>query len=228
QGHPKTQFGWRESEKAAYPPGDPVPIRFEWNDRETLMHLGDHAAHWPNYLRELVRELPMHYLSWRQVPTERKVGVMARIGMESSATREPVADPDLLLDTHCSNIEMGVPYTEEEIMAIVQKGKQGGHLLGVSRVLSGSGTNVLSPPPPRCAHPADVKKLKRSNKRLTKQVSMILKLFRSDDKMLQMLTQLELLPEFGSGSGSGGCGDDEPGNDEDGGENEEHKEDTDN
>ncbi|GJZ52528.1 hypothetical protein Tco_0607043 [Tanacetum coccineum] len=76
-------------------------------------------------------------------------------------------------------------------------------------------------PLPRCTLPADVEKLKKSNKRITKQVSMIMKLFRSDDKMSQMLTQLDSQPEFGSGSGSGGCGDDEPGDDEDGGEDEE-------
>ncbi|GJV85202.1 F-box domain containing protein [Tanacetum coccineum] len=28
----------------------PVLILFKWNDRETLMPLGDHAAHWANYL----------------------------------------------------------------------------------------------------------------------------------------------------------------------------------
>ncbi|GJZ52527.1 retrotransposon protein, putative, ty3-gypsy subclass [Tanacetum coccineum] len=60
----------------------PVLIRFEWNDRETLMPLGDHAAHWANYLGELVRELPMHYPSWRQVPAERKAGVLAKIGTQ--------------------------------------------------------------------------------------------------------------------------------------------------
>nr|GEY36120.1 hypothetical protein [Tanacetum cinerariifolium] len=42
----------------------PVPIRFEWNDRETLMPLGDHVTHWANYLGELVRELPMYYPVW--------------------------------------------------------------------------------------------------------------------------------------------------------------------
>nr|GEZ70978.1 hypothetical protein [Tanacetum cinerariifolium] len=74
-------------------------------------------------------------------------------------SRVPVADPHLLRDTHCwrvcvrdedralydemlklqrlgSNTETGVPYTEEEIMAIVRKGKQQGHLPGVGRVLS--------------------------------------------------------------------------------------------
>ncbi|GKD26307.1 hypothetical protein Tco_1232521, partial [Tanacetum coccineum] len=67
RGHPKIKFGL-------------VPIRFEWNDRETLMPLDDHAAHWANYLGELVRELPMHYPSWRQVSAERKAGVLAKIG----------------------------------------------------------------------------------------------------------------------------------------------------
>nr|GEY48712.1 hypothetical protein [Tanacetum cinerariifolium] len=59
---------------------DPVPIRFEVDDRETLMPLGDHAAHWANYLGELVRELPLHYPSWCQMPPERKAGVVAKIG----------------------------------------------------------------------------------------------------------------------------------------------------
>ncbi|GKD35168.1 hypothetical protein Tco_1250677 [Tanacetum coccineum] len=60
----------------------PIPIQLEWNDREPLMHLDDHAAHWANYLGELVRELPMHYLSWRQVPTERKAGFLTRFDLK--------------------------------------------------------------------------------------------------------------------------------------------------
>nr|GFA17037.1 hypothetical protein [Tanacetum cinerariifolium] len=55
---------------------------------------------------------------------------------------------------------------------------------------------------------------------------MFMRLFRSDDKFSQMLTQLELQPEYGGGSGSGGCGDDEPGDDEDGGEDEEDEDDS--
>nr|GFD03204.1 hypothetical protein [Tanacetum cinerariifolium] len=58
----------------------PVQIRFEVDDRETLMPLGDHAAHWANYLGELVKELPLYYPSWRQMPPERKAGVVAKIG----------------------------------------------------------------------------------------------------------------------------------------------------
>nr|GEV86023.1 hypothetical protein [Tanacetum cinerariifolium] len=47
--------------KAITDKSGPVPIQFEVDDRETLMPLGDHAAHWANNLEELVRELPLHY-----------------------------------------------------------------------------------------------------------------------------------------------------------------------
>nr|GEW64714.1 hypothetical protein [Tanacetum cinerariifolium] len=46
--------------KAITDKNSPVPIRFEFGDRETLMPLGDHAAHWANYLEELVREFSLH------------------------------------------------------------------------------------------------------------------------------------------------------------------------
>ncbi|GKG19835.1 hypothetical protein Tco_0376934, partial [Tanacetum coccineum] len=40
---------WVAGERAGrIPARRPVPIRFEVNDRETLMPLGDHAAHWAN------------------------------------------------------------------------------------------------------------------------------------------------------------------------------------
>ncbi|GJV00569.1 hypothetical protein Tco_1329839 [Tanacetum coccineum] len=131
----------------------------------------------------------------------------------------------LRLQSLGSETPSGVPYTEDEIMALVREGKQRGHIPGVGRVLPGHGTVI--PPPPSCTHSSDVAKLKKSEKRLTKQVNMFMKLFRSDDKFSQMLTQLESMPEYGGGSGSGGCGDDEPGDDEDGGEDQEDEEDAD-
>ncbi|GJS19470.1 reverse transcriptase domain-containing protein [Tanacetum coccineum] len=114
-----------------------------------------------------------------------------------------------------SNTETGVPYIEEEIMAIVRKGKQRRHLPGVSRVVSRRVTGGCPPLPQSTVDPADVEKLKKSNKSLTKQVKMMMRLFRSDDKFSQMLDQFESSPEFGGANGSGGCGDDESGGDED-------------
>nr|GFB69580.1 hypothetical protein [Tanacetum cinerariifolium] len=62
-----------------------VSIQYEFGDREFLMPLGDHAAYWANYLRELFRELSLHYPSWRQMPSEWKAGTQfdLRTHMES-------------------------------------------------------------------------------------------------------------------------------------------------
>ncbi|GJX21165.1 hypothetical protein Tco_0223842 [Tanacetum coccineum] len=136
--------------------------------------------------------------------------------MESSATREYPSLIHTFFLTHTvggvflnpedkalyglgSNTSTGVPYIEDEVMVIVRGGKQRGHIPGVGRVLPGQGTVI--PPSPPCTHFSDAAKLKKSEKRLTKQ------------------------PEYGGGNGSGGCGDDEPGDDEDGDEDEEDEED---
>ncbi|GKA73670.1 hypothetical protein Tco_0779972 [Tanacetum coccineum] len=80
------------------------------------------------------------------------------------------------------NTPTGVPYTDDEIMAIVHRGKQWGNLPSVGRVLAGQGRDVV----------------------------------RSDDRMSQLLTQLQSQNKVGSGSGSGEGGDDDnAGEDED-------------
>ncbi|GKB29546.1 hypothetical protein Tco_0868947, partial [Tanacetum coccineum] len=265
--------------KAITDKSGPISIRFEFGDRETLMPLGEHAAHWANYLRELIRELPLHYPSWLQVPAEQKAGTQfdtrphmesdrwpliyaaiqqhlqkiyngkkaalkerLRFGMiprtvpglpkinktgqraRSYADRDPGLLPpseiciytfflthnvngvflnpeDKALYGLGSNTETGVPYIEDEIMAIVRAGKHRGHIPGVGRVLPGEHTVI--PPPPLCTHSSDLAKLKKREKVLKRQVNMFMKLFRSDDKFSQMLSQLESQPQIGGGSGSG-------------------------
>ncbi|GKD37883.1 hypothetical protein Tco_1258090 [Tanacetum coccineum] len=61
----------------------PVSIRFEWDDKKTMMPLGDHASHWSNYLGELIREMPLYYPSWQKVPAERKAAIVTKIGRAS-------------------------------------------------------------------------------------------------------------------------------------------------
>ncbi|GKA02622.1 hypothetical protein Tco_0675403 [Tanacetum coccineum] len=60
----------------------PVPIRFEWDDKKTMMPLGDHASHWSNYLRELIRDMPLYYPSWQKVPAKRKAVIVTKIGTQ--------------------------------------------------------------------------------------------------------------------------------------------------
>nr|GFC45786.1 hypothetical protein [Tanacetum cinerariifolium] len=133
-------------------------------------------------------------------------------------------DEMLRLQGPGSNTPTGVPYTEDEIMAIVREGKQRVHIPGVGRVLPGQGTVI--PPPSQSTHFADIARLKKREKLLPKQVNMFMRLFRSDDKFSHMLTQLESQPEYGGGSESGECGDDELGDDEDGGEDGEEEDDS--
>ncbi|GJR29956.1 retrotransposon protein, putative, ty3-gypsy subclass [Tanacetum coccineum] len=64
----------------------PVPIRFEWDDKKTLMPLGDHASHWSNYLGELIREIPLYYPSWQKVLAKRKAAILTKIRTQFDLT----------------------------------------------------------------------------------------------------------------------------------------------
>ncbi|GJW17882.1 hypothetical protein Tco_0025318 [Tanacetum coccineum] len=179
------------------------------------------AAHW--VINPETGRYDMERSSTREYPSLIDTFFVTHTVGEVFVQDEDRALYDEMLRLHrlSSNIETGVPYTEEEIMAIVRKGKQRGHLPSVGRVLSGHATSGCPPPPQSTVDPAEVEKLKKSNKSLTKQVKMITRLFRSDDKFSQMLDQFESSPEFGGASGSGGCKDDEPSGDEEGDEDEE-------
>ncbi|GJY14195.1 hypothetical protein Tco_0383504 [Tanacetum coccineum] len=63
----------------------PIPIRFELRDKQTLMPLGDHAAHWSSYIGEVIRDVPLYYPSWQKVPKERKAALITDIGAKINA-----------------------------------------------------------------------------------------------------------------------------------------------
>nr|GEY62561.1 hypothetical protein [Tanacetum cinerariifolium] len=67
RGHPKTQPGRQESRKAEYPQGNQEP----WIK-------DDHGSIWPAG-DPIVREFPMHFRSWHNIPEERKAGVIGKI-----------------------------------------------------------------------------------------------------------------------------------------------------
>nr|GEU82583.1 copia protein [Tanacetum cinerariifolium] len=58
----------------------PIPIQFELRDKQTVMPLGDHAAHWSSYIGEVIRGVPLYYPSWLKVPKERKAALITDIG----------------------------------------------------------------------------------------------------------------------------------------------------
>nr|GFB73831.1 hypothetical protein [Tanacetum cinerariifolium] len=57
----------------------PVSIQFELRDKQTVMPLGDHAAHWSSYIGEVIRGVPLYYPSWLKVPKERKAALITDI-----------------------------------------------------------------------------------------------------------------------------------------------------
>ncbi|GKE55311.1 hypothetical protein Tco_1494496 [Tanacetum coccineum] len=120
-----------------------------------------------------------------------------------------------------TNTPTGVPNTEDQIMAMVRKGKQRGHIPNVGRVLAELGRDAISINKPQCTHThTDVDEVKEENTPLRKELSMLRTIIRSDDQMSQLLTQLESQHEVGGASKSGGGGDDEPSADEDVGRDE--------
>ncbi|GKD11975.1 hypothetical protein Tco_1196382 [Tanacetum coccineum] len=96
-----------------------------------------------------------------------------------------------------ANTPSGVPYTKEEILALVRKGKQRGHILGDKTI----------------------DQAKEEAKRTKRELSLLRRVVMSDNRMSHMFTHLGSQSEIdgGSESGSGGGGDDEPGGDEDAG-----------
>nr|GEX61797.1 hypothetical protein [Tanacetum cinerariifolium] len=144
--------------------------------------------------------------------------------MESSTTREYPS----LIHTFFVTHTVGGVFTRDEDRAIYEEILSLQALGSNTPVLPGRATDFLLPPLPQCTHNSvDVEKLKKKNKHLTKQVNLMMKLFRSDNKFSQMLNQYASSPEFGNASGNGGCGDDEMVDDEYGGEDEEDEEDGD-
>nr|GFC53952.1 hypothetical protein [Tanacetum cinerariifolium] len=60
----------------------PVPIQFELRDKQTVMPLGNHAAHWSSYIGEVIRGVPLYYPSWLKVQKERKAALITDIGTQ--------------------------------------------------------------------------------------------------------------------------------------------------
>ncbi|GJV13082.1 hypothetical protein Tco_1354623 [Tanacetum coccineum] len=211
----------------------PLKIRFEFNDKGTMLHLSENSARWSNLIGELVREYPMYYPSWHKIEEEKKARVLGRLmqhfdltprirsklwpkikkGIGSTYGQEEM----LWLRDLGANTPTGVPYTEDQIMAMVRKGKRRGHIPGVGRVLAEQGRDAISINEPRGTYTdVDVDELKEEAKRTRRELELRRRVIRSDDRMSQMYKQLESQHELGGGSRSdgGGAGDEDADGDE--------------
>ncbi|GJZ95852.1 hypothetical protein Tco_0668186 [Tanacetum coccineum] len=67
----------------------PQKIRFEFNDKGTLMPLGDHSSQWSNLLGEIVRYQQGHRAAFSQDLHRQQVNVEERVlGLEVDGTRD--------------------------------------------------------------------------------------------------------------------------------------------
>ncbi|GKG55922.1 hypothetical protein Tco_0574816, partial [Tanacetum coccineum] len=72
-------------------------------------------------------------------------------------------------------------------MAIVHWGKQRGHIPGVGRILARQGMGIISINKARCTYTdANVDEVKEENKKLRKELNMLMTIVRSDDQMSQL------------------------------------------
>ncbi|GKA64792.1 DIE2/ALG10 family protein [Tanacetum coccineum] len=225
----------------------PVPIRFEWDDKKTMMPLGDHASHWSNYLGELIKEMPLYYPSWKKVPAKRKAAIVTKIGDRRTTWRASGTDVPRTLPRQIGmpRLPFGmIPGTKPEQLKIAKTGQKARSYAGRDPVTCSSSRSddgelinsrvpVADPHLLRDTH--WWRDVEAAKSRLQHRDGCALHRRRdhghrskgqavrapsrcwSDDKFSQMLTQFESSPEFGGASGSG---DDEPGGDEDDDEDE--------
>ncbi|GJU13175.1 copia protein [Tanacetum coccineum] len=220
----------------------PLKIRFKFNDKGTMLHLGENYAWWSNLVGELIREYPMQRA---RSSAGRDPAHWLSSEISSSETCEYPSLIQTFFDTHTyggeflqdeareemlrlrdlgANTPMGVPYTEDQIMAMVRKGKQQGYILGVGRVLAEQGWDAISINEPQGTYTdTDVDELKEEAKRTRRELELLRRVVRCDDRMSQMYTQLDSQHEISGGSESGGDrgGDEDVGEDEDTDEDEE-------
>nr|GFD28973.1 hypothetical protein [Tanacetum cinerariifolium] len=52
---------------------------FELRDKQTVMPLGDHAAHWSSYIGKVIKGVPFYYPYWLKVTKERKAALITDI-----------------------------------------------------------------------------------------------------------------------------------------------------
>nr|GFA04385.1 hypothetical protein [Tanacetum cinerariifolium] len=184
----------------------PIPIQFELRDKQTVMSLGDHAAHWSSYIGEVIRGVPLYYPSWLKAPNERKAALITDIG---AAHGIPRLDRDHR--RHPAALAKNVQY---------QQGCFQGPALGYIPM-----TGTYNVEKIRRAHPENItasegrpQALRSTRRSLTP----------SSCHTLLTENSFGMRTDFDSGgaSGSGGCGDEEDGADHQDDDDEDGDDDT--
>ncbi|GJS42587.1 RNA-directed DNA polymerase, eukaryota [Tanacetum coccineum] len=181
---------WETEHIAGDPGGKPRVIRpsrikvvpsrsvLSFGDRETLMPLGEHAAHWANYLGELSSGVAVAPSLLAPSARRSKAGVTWQEDwvMESSATREYPSSSIPILETYKKKLltelflnPLRTKFSMMRYMAIVRRGQAAGKIPGRWLGSFAGTAKLVIPPSPPCTHSSDVAKLKKREKVLTRQ-----------------------------------------------------------
>nr|GEV39087.1 hypothetical protein [Tanacetum cinerariifolium] len=107
----------------------PVLIQFEVRDKQTLMPLGEHAAHWSSYIEERQSSTTQEYPS-----------LIDTFFVAHTVNGEFLRDEDRRIYEEMRRLEATDTYTDDEINRLARGGKQRGHIPGVGRVLPARAT----------------------------------------------------------------------------------------
>nr|GEX18610.1 serine/threonine/dual specificity protein kinase, catalytic domain-containing protein [Tanacetum cinerariifolium] len=221
----------------------PVPIQFKLRDKKTIMPLGDHAAHWSSYIREVIRGVPLYYPSWLKVPKERKAALITDIRAAHGIPRldrdqrgHPTAlakgEYPSLIDTFFVAQTINGEFLRDEDRRIYKEMRRL-EAMGtytndeINRLARGGKqrgniTGVGSVLPTRATASPSTPVHDSMLNSLHKKVDFMMSIFKSDSKYSDMFLQFE----SGGASGSGGCEDEEEGADHQDDEDEDGNGDT--
>nr|GFB00204.1 F-box domain, leucine-rich repeat domain, L domain-like protein [Tanacetum cinerariifolium] len=108
----------------------PVPIQFDLRDKQTVMPLGNHAAHWSSYIEETST-------------TQEYPSLIGTFFMAHTVNEEFLRNDDRRIYEEMRRSEATGTYTNDEINRLARGSKQRGHILGVGRVLPARATTSL-------------------------------------------------------------------------------------
>nr|GEW67170.1 hypothetical protein [Tanacetum cinerariifolium] len=186
----------------------PVPIQFELRDKQTVMPLGDHVAHWSSYIGEVIRGMPLYYPSWLKVPKVRKAALITDIGTQFDL-RPHMKSPDW------TEINAGIQQDLQKVN--IARAAQNRQNRAQSTVISRQGSQSLA----RLRDEEEMRRLEATGTYTDDEVN---RLARGGKQRGYFLGVGRF--ESGGASGSGGCGDEEEGADHQDDEDEDGDGDT--
>ncbi|GJW71960.1 hypothetical protein Tco_0128877 [Tanacetum coccineum] len=200
----------------------PLKNWFEYNDKGTMLHLGENAARWSNLVDELVKEFPMYYPSWHSIEESKRAHIMGwlmqHFDLAPHMRSKYWTDIKKRIEHHFAKIDFWLD--PKHAARAAQNAQNRAKSKDEAWVQYPRGTYIDAEIDEMLASRAKtIDEAKEEAKRTRRDLELLMRVVTSDTGCPNCLTQLGSQSEIGGGSGSrgGGGGDDEPSGDEDAG-----------